>query len=139
MGKSSVNREDFNRQIAAMKSRFPEFKHNLRSGKLSFTGDLVILPELPIYNVTITYNGSKIPTVIVNSPKLVDNPPHTYQDNSLCLFHRQNYDWDKDFLIAKNIVDWTASWAFFYEYWLQTGTWAGPEVPHGNIGKKKHE
>ena len=122
-----------------MKSRFPGFKHSIRSGKLSFTGDLVILPELPIYNVTITYNGGKIPTVVVNSPELVEKPPHTYPDKSLCLFHRKNYDWEKDYLIAKNIVDWTASWAFFYEYWLQTGTWVGPEVSHCNIGEKKND
>ena len=139
MGKSNINREDLNRQIAAMKSRFPGFKHSIRSGKLSFTGDLVILPELPTYNVTITYNGGKIPTVVVNSPELVERPPHTYEDKSLCLFHRKNYDWEKAFLIAKNIVDWTASWAFFYEYWLQTGTWAGPEVQHCNTEEKKND
>lgn len=130
MGKRSGNRDDYSRQIAAMKSRFPGFEHHVKSGKLCFIGDLVILPELPVYNVTITYNGGRIPTVVVNSPALVEKPPHTYPDKSLCLFHRKNYNWDKNFLIAKNIVDWTAAWAFFYEYWLQTGTWVGPEVPH---------
>lgn len=130
MGKSSFNREDLNKQIDAMKHRYPNFAYRLHNGTVSFTGDLVIMPELPIYNVSITYNGGRIPTVVVNSPELVDNPPHTYNDKSLCLFHRKNYDWTKDCLIAKNIVDWTAAWAFFYEYWLQTGIWEGPEVPH---------
>lgn len=140
MGKTSIiNREDFNKQIAAMAARFPEFQHHIHSGKLSFTGNLLILPELPIYNVTITYNGNKIPTVAVNYPKLVEHPPHTYSDKSLCLFHRKDYNWNKNFLIAKNIVGWTASWAFFYEYWLQTGDWVGPEVPHETTIEKQND
>jgi hypothetical protein len=139
MGKNNINREDLNKQIASMKSRYPEFTHCVRSGVLSFTGDLMILPKLPIYNITITYNGSRIPKIIVNSPKLVENPPHTFSDNSLCLFHRSNYNWTKDCLIAKNIVGWTAAWIFFYEYWLQTGTWAGPEVSHGNNEDKQND
>ena len=132
MASSKINREDLVKQIDAMKHRFPGFTHTIRQGKLSFTGDLVILKELPVYNVTITYNGNKIPTVKVNSPAFDVKPPHTYEDNSLCLFHRDNYNWTKDCLIAKNIVDWTAAWAFFHQYWLQTGVWAGPEVPHSN-------
>lgn len=139
MGRSNVNREDFLRQIDAMKHRFPGFKHKIHNGVLSFTGDLVILDELPVYNVTITYNGNRIPTVIVNSPALDVKPPHTYKDNSLCLFHRSNYYWTKDCLIAKNIVDWTAAWAFFHQYWLQTGVWAGPEVPHESIKQKDND
>jgi len=33
--------------------------------------------------------------------------------------------------VAGDIMGWTAGWIYFYEYWLQTGEWIGPEVPHG--------
>ena len=45
-----------------------------------------------------------------------------------------NYNWNVDKLIAKDIVPWTAAWIYFYEYWLRTGEWVGPEAPHGKVG-----
>lgn len=125
-------------QIGAMKSKFPQFKSKQKGDNIVFTGDLFIKPELPVYNVSIEYKGNLRPTVKVISPALVEKPPHTFADKSLCLYHSDNFKWSSDKLIAKEIMHWTIAWIYFYEYWLQTGKWIGPEVSH-NTEKKDDE
>jgi hypothetical protein len=123
-------------QVLAMRSNYPQFnvKRKVR-GELEFIGDLIVKPELPIYTISITYRGKLRPIVVVLTPPLVDNPPHVYPGKKdLCLFHPHNYNWTADKLIARNIVPWTAAWIYFYEVWLQTGIWYGPEADH-NVPK----
>lgn len=123
-------------QIGAMKSRFPDFRSKHKDGNIVFTGDLVIKPELPIYNVSVEYRGNSRPLVRVNSPTLVDDPPHFYHSTkSLCLYRPADFKWNGEKLIAKEIMQWTIAWIYFYEYWLQTGEWIGPEAAH-NTDKK---
>jgi hypothetical protein len=122
-------------QIGAMKSKYPQFKSKQKGDNIVFTGDLFIKPELLIYNVSIEYRGNLRPVVKINSPALVEKPPHTFADKSLCLYHSDNFKWSTDKLIAKEIIQWTVAWIYFYEYWLQTGEWVGPEVAH-NTDKK---
>lgn len=126
-------------QIGAMKSKFPNFSCKKKNGELVFTGDLMIKPELPIYNVSVHYRFNSSPKVFVNSPQLDDKCPHRYSDDSLCLYHRDNFKWNANKLIATTIMQWTIAWIYFYEAWLQTGEWFGPEVPHGNGGRKEVE
>lgn len=123
-------------QIGAMKSKYPQFKSKRFGDKVVFTGELFIRPELPKYTISIEYDGNIRPKVTVISPVLVEKPPHTFSDKSLCLYHSKNFCWDAKKLVAKQIMDWTIEWIYFYEYWLQTGTWIGPEVPHNNNDKK---
>ena len=126
-------------QIGAMKSKFPQFKSKQKGNNIVFTGDLFIKPELPIYNVSIEYRGNLRPIVKINAPALVEKPPHFYHsDKSLCLYHADNFKWSSDKLIAKEIMHWTIAWIYFYEYWLQTDKWIGPEVSH-NTEKKDDE
>lgn len=33
-------------------------------------------------------------------------------------------------MIAETIVPWTALWLLYYELWLETDEWLGPEAPH---------
>ena len=122
-------------QIGAMKSKFSQFQHKQKDGNIIFTGNLFIKSELPIYNVSIEYRGNLRPVVKVNSPALVEDSPHLHSDNSLCLYHPNNFKWSSDKLIAKEIMQWTIAWIYFYEYWLQTGEWIGPEASH-NTEKK---
>lgn len=126
-------------QIQAMKSKFPNFNAKRKGDEVIFTGNLMIKPELPIYNVSVHYRFKKKPLVFVNSPKLVDHCRHQYSDGSLCLYHPDNYKWNADKLIATNIMQWTIAWIYFYEAWLQTGEWFGPEVPHGDDANKELE
>ena len=124
------------KQIEAMKSRFPQFQSKKKDDNIVFIGDLFVKPELPIYRVSVEYKGNLRPTVKVVSPALVEDPPHTFDDNSLCLYHSKNFKWNANKLIAKEIMQWTIAWIYFYEYWLQTGEWIAPEVPHNNTEKK---
>ena len=107
-------------QIQAMKSKFPQFTSKRSNGELVFTGDLLIKPELPIYNVSVHYRFGLSPKVFVNSPELDKNCPHRYVDESLCLYHRDNFKWNADKLVATTIMQWTIAWIYFYEAWLQT-------------------
>ena len=126
-------------QIQAMRSKFPNFSYKKKDGEVIFTGDLVIMPELPVYNVSVHYSFNASPKVFVNSPQLYDKCPHRYSDDSLCLYHRDNFKWNADKLVATMIMQWTIAWIYFYEAWLQTGEWYGPEVLHGNGVRKEVE
>ncbi len=119
-------------QIGAMKSRYPQFKAKKKGQyDIEFIGELLVKPELPIYTVSIKYQGNLRPIVKVLQPELVVDPPHIFKESrSLCLYHPSNYYWTKEKLIAKEIVSWTAAWIYFYEVWLQTGVWYGPEAHH---------
>lgn len=123
-------------QIGAMKAKFPQFRCICKGRNLTFVGELLIKPELPIYKVTVEYRGNLRPLVHVISPKLVDNAKHVYADGSLCLYHPDNFKWYGKKLIANEIMQWTIAWIYFHEYWLQSNEWIGPEVPHKkNINK----
>jgi hypothetical protein len=118
-------------QIWAIRQRYPQFKIKKRGPyDIEFTGDLVIKPELPVYTVSIAYMGNERPAVKVLKPELVEKPPHVYPGKELCLYHPSNFHWTKEKLIAREIVDWTITWIYFYEVWLQTRIWYGPEVEH---------
>jgi hypothetical protein len=119
-------------QVQAMKARYPSFKAKRKSdGSIVFTGQLQVKPELPVYTVQVVYNGNAMPFVYILDPLPVVGAPHIYSNTkSLCLYHKDNYRWHKEKLIATDIMGWTAGWIYFYEYWLQSGDWIGPEVPH---------
>ncbi len=119
-------------QIAAMKARFPLFKivkHDNR--EIEFIGDLIVLPELPIYTISILYRGSFRPLVKILNPLLVEDPPHYFKaTESLCLYHPDDYNWKQENLIANEIIEWTRGWIYFYEVWKQYNYWYGPVYKH---------
>lgn len=120
-----------NIQIEAMKSNYPQFKAEKKGNEIEFVGTLDVKPEFPTYTVSITYRGANNPRVKILSPKLVEKPPHFYHSTkSLCLYLEKNFKWRKEKLIAKEIVAWTSGWIYFYEVWLETGEWYGPEAEH---------
>ena len=119
-------------QVNAMRAKYPQFKakHD-KNGDIIFTGELQVKPELPVYTVKIIYRGDRNPRIYILNPVPVEGAPHIYPDTeSLCLYHPKNFRWHGSKLIADDIMGWTAGWIYFYEYWLQTGDWIGPEVPH---------
>lgn len=119
-----------------MKQRYPQFKSKKRGMyDIEFTGTLKVKPELPTYTISVQYRGNKSPIIKVINPVLVENAPHIYAaERNLCLYHPSDFNWRKEKLIANEIIDWTAVWIYFYEVWLQTDKWYGPEAPH-NIAK----
>ncbi|MEN5380638.1 hypothetical protein [Sphingobacterium kitahiroshimense] len=125
-------------QVFAMKQKYPQFKSKIVDKSIIFIGDLLVKLEFPIYKVSIEYRENLSPIVRVLSPELVDKAPHVYKDKRLCLYHPENFKWRKEKLIANEIVEWTASWIYFYEVWLETTKWYGPEAVH-NIEKLEDE
>lgn len=119
-------------QIGAMRKYYPQFKVIKRSNTdIEFIGKLIVKPELPVYKISINYRGNLKPLVKVLEPELVADPPHIYkQSRVLCLYHPDNYKWTRDKLVANEIVSWTSAWIYFYEVWLQTNKWYGPEAHH---------
>ena len=59
-------------------------------------------------------------------------PPHTFGDGSLCVNDRSPSDSE---FIALTTVPWLYSWLFFYEHWLDTGEWIGPQVEGHEVGR----
>ncbi|MFN8295985.1 MAG: hypothetical protein U0T69_07300 [Chitinophagales bacterium] len=122
-------------QIYAMRSQYPQFRVKKKGRyEFEFIGNLQVLPELPVYTLSIKYRGSSSPLVKVIKPELVADPPHIYKKTrTLCLYHPENFKWTKEKLISKYIVPWAAAWIYFYEVWLQTGKWLGPEAHHATV------
>lgn len=125
-------------QILAMKNKYPQFKSKIEDDSIFFIGELQVKPEFPKYTVSIQYRNSSQPIVKILNPPLVSNPPHVYTEKKLCLYHPENFKWKKEKLIANEIIEWTSAWIYFYEVWLETGNWYGPEAPH-NIQKEDYE
>jgi hypothetical protein len=76
------------------------------------------------------------PRVQILDPKLVNEPgkpvpPHHYiRGRQVCLFHPDDPGWDSARPIAFTTVPWTFEWCYYYELWLDTGVWYGPEYEH---------
>lgn len=124
-------------QIHAVKSLYPNWEYKRSSKSVVFWGDLIVSDSLPIYRVKIEYRGNRRPNVKIKRPTIVKNAPHRFNDGSLCLYREDLYDWNAHKLLTTEIIPWTAAWIYFYEYWLQTGAWVGPEAPHFNNTSNK--
>ena len=123
-------------QVGAMKKYFPDFTHTRKGNSIVFRGNLFIVPEIPIYTISIECGIDIHPIVHVIHPKLHENAPHLYpNDKRLCLYHPCNFNWDERRLITNEIIHWTAAWIYFYEFWLQTGKWLALEVLHNSKNK----
>jgi len=119
-------------QVAAMKRRYPQF-HDVKKkkGEIDFTGIIKVSLVLPAYTIVVTYRGDLRPLVRVVSPVLVPDRPHFHEvNNSLCLYHPKNFNWTRDKLVAQYIISWAAAWIYFYEVWLVSKIWYGPEADH---------
>lgn len=131
------NKSNITAQIAEIKKLYPSFRYAIRGNDIIFKGEIQVKPEFPVYTISLKYNSTnKHPIVKILNPKLVENPPHFYsKTKSLCLYHPKNFYWDNNKLIANEIMDWTIAWIYFYEVWLETKIWYGPEVTHSNDKK----
>ena len=120
-----------------IKARFPQFKRIGRESQTAWRG--VLRPRSEEYEILIEYRGGSAPHVYMLNPALNEDCPHIYKDdNSLCIYWPRDPDnpgWQTDSWIADTIIPWTALWLHFYELWLETGEWLGPEKMHS--GEKR--
>lgn len=84
------------------------------------------------------WSGSRV-RVLVREPTLVPfqdtgRPPHSFDDGSLCVSDRVASAHE---FHADTTVPWIYSWFYFYERWLETDIWFGPQAPGHEIGAVK--
>ena len=108
--------------------RFPQFRFS--KTRETWVGQLSPTLKSPKYIIRIIYKEYGSPKVYVVKPEIVPNCPHIYRDGSLCLYYPGDNSWNQSKSIATTIIPWTAEWLFFYEGWLATGFWYGPEAKH---------
>lgn len=117
-------------QDLGLQQAFPGFRRTVSSRRTVWTGSLQPTPESPVYTVRISFTLSGIPAVRVLTPKPSARAPHRYRNGDLCLYYPRDRSWTPDQFIWRTLVPWTVTWLFFYELWLDTGKWLGPEAPH---------
>ena len=124
-------------QMLGMMSRFPTLRL-VAKNPLVWRGDVVpIVGGRPFtLEVHAVWRPTRLPAVRVVGPALENEPgralpPHTYPDGTLCLYHTDDFRWTADQFIAETLVPWACEWCYYYELWLSTGKWLGPQYPHG--------
>ena len=121
-------------QHMRMQARFPQFRMRGRPPKVEWRGSLRPRTEQE-YEVLIRYREKQSPCVYLLDPEVRADCPHIYKsdENRLCIYWPRDPDnppWQADSWIADTIIPWTSSWLYFYELWLETGEWLGPEKTH---------
>jgi len=90
------------------------------------------------YRVQICYKLHKRPEAFLLSPQLQEydgnSPPHLYSDSSknpsLCVYYPKYNEWESTMLLSDTFIPWISTWLHTYEYWLITGKWHYPDIPH---------
>ncbi len=101
------------------------------SDRLVCRGRITPDPDCATYEIQIEYSPRTVPIVRVLSPDLVKSPKiHRYAGGNLCLYFPPEDPWKPSDLIYRKIIPWIAEWLLYYEIFLVTGEWQGPEVPH---------
>lgn len=115
-----------------MQFRFPRLKLVDRR-QLVWRGPIEPLIGGTVFTIEVHARGD---SVIVRDPVLVSDPvtgrpPHTFpRDGSLCLHHVADRSLHPGDLLADTVVPWACHWGLYYDLWLLTGIWHGPEYPH---------
>jgi hypothetical protein len=116
-------------QQVCIRERFPQFSYSHSKGL--WMGKLQPTAKSPKYLVKITYALYSIPRVFILTPKLHPDAPHIYRESgALCIYYPEDGSWNSRKLLGNTVFPWTAEWLYFYELWLATGQWFGPEAPH---------
>jgi hypothetical protein len=107
------------------------FKCSVDRFGLSCTGNIQPNKDSACYKIKISYSGKGAPKVFIKAPEiLTDHRIHRYSDQSLCLYYPPDDPWQSQKNIHQTIIPWTAEWLVYYELFLVTGKWYGPEQPH---------
>ena len=113
--------------------RFHSAKSKFTFGLCPFFFDMPegqINGDFSKYKIKVAYGANTAPRVFVTSHKLDKDCPHLYADGRLCLYKPDIFVWTNRHSIAKDIVPLVYAWLYFYEKWVETGKWLGPEAPH---------
>lgn len=122
-----------------MRQRFPGFSCHQKGEVIVWRGELQPRFSSPIYRIEVRCEKLSAPSVKVLSPPLATNPPHVYNDGSLCLYWPMEWQWSGKEIVALTILPWTALWLQLYELWLDTGEWLGSSSHGALIPKAEDE
>ncbi|WP_160680726.1 hypothetical protein [Clostridium sp. C8-1-8] len=116
-------------QLLNVEKSFPSFEFCRNEDEFYWIGKLT--PSSNTYTVKIIYRHKKAPKVFIVKPEILKSSPHCYPDGSLCLYYPLDKDYNSKFsIIADTIIPWTSEWLYYYEKWLDSGVWWGPEAPY---------
>lgn len=120
-------------QLAFLRLHWPEFRSQIRHGRLVSVGDLQPSELSRTYTIEVSQRGGQTPEVRVRAPVLrsrIDEPriPHMYEQERLCLYLPGSGEWKPDVPIAVTFIPWASMWLYFYEVWHATGVWLGGGV-----------
>ena len=89
-------------------------------------------PHSATYKFRIAYSPPSAPVVIVREPIIIYNENiHMYpKNNSLCLYHKDDFLWNSNKHLFDTIIPWTIEWFIYYELYTITGKWEHPFVSH---------
>jgi hypothetical protein len=117
--------------------RFPASSLSVVRSTLTWNGTLQPSALSDTYQLELTYRLSDRPRMFVISPTLDRRGhrrlPHTFSDESLCLYYSPSSEWRKHEVLADTIVPWSSEWLLHYELWLVTGRWLGGGI-HPEFG-----
>jgi hypothetical protein len=88
--------------------------------------------ECRVFKLKITYDIQSPPTVHVMEPEITKKK-HMYSDGRLCLYYPKESPWNYKSNISQTIIPWAMHWIVYYETWLETDIWYGPESPHEGL------
>lgn len=118
-------------QIAAMRSKYPQFKTLFIShSSLKVMGALQPTSRSSQYSFVLKYSLNSSPKIKITSPKLQKNNkgediPHLYTGENLCLYRPKYYEFQKTDFLCDTIIPWASLWLYYYEIWLLTNEWFG--------------
>ena len=119
-------------QHARIKARFPQFELVGYGTKAAWLGRFEPRPG-SVYKIRIEYGVAGTPKALLVDPEMREGCPHTYGRGQMCVYWPKDPDnpgWQEDSWIADTILPWSALWIHYYELWLETGEWLGPEASH---------
>jgi hypothetical protein len=121
----------FVKQKQLIERNFTCFKCNADRFGMGCTGYIQPYKDSTSYKVQIKYSCKGAPKVFIKHPKIkTDHRIHRYSDESLCLYYPLKDPWKSKKNIHETIIPWTAEWLVYYELFLITEKWHGPEQPH---------
>jgi hypothetical protein len=126
-------------QNLEVRSRFPSFRFRKIGGVGVWRGAFAPRPSSPDFQVEVRYRLGGIPCVHLLRPALRPDAPHVYKGGALCLYWPPDALWLPDKFLATSIFPLIWSWLGYYELWLETGQWLGPESPHRSSSRLSEE
>ena len=125
-----------------VEKHFPCFRCRLHKGILTCVGDIIPSEHCDPYRIEIRLNQGDVPMVRILKPWIppeIHRRVHIYRNGTLCLYDPRERPWSNRDNLHETIIPWTAEWLVFYELFLTSGVWHGPEAPHGDQPKEPQD